>query len=76
MPVVFAPVSPAVATFGNDGATAAFSDCLNKRLGIVSFVGNHIIKGKASNQIVRLPMVAHLAARQDKAQRISQSIAG
>ena len=62
VPVVFAPGLSAIATFGNHGAAAAFSDCLNKGLGIISFVGNQIIKSKASNQIVRLPMVALLAA--------------
>lgn len=63
MPVVFAPIRPAVATFGNDGATAARSDCLNKRLGIVTFVGNQKIKREVGNQIARLPMVALLATR-------------
>lgn len=62
MPVVFASVCPAVATFGNDGGGAALSDCLNKRLGIITLVGNQIIKTEVGNQIARLPMVALLAA--------------
>lgn len=63
MPVVFASICSAVAPLWNDGGGTALSNCLNERLGIITFVGNQIIKTEVGNQIVRLPMVAHLAAR-------------
>ena len=71
MPVVFSARSSVVTTFGNDDLSACPPDFLHKRFGIISFVGNESFKNNAFNQIVRLPMVALFAARQDKADGIS-----
>ena len=74
MPVVFSTRLSAVTTFGNDNFSARSSDSLHKRFGIVTFVGNQAIKNNAFEQIIRLAMVALLAAGQDKPDGIAQSV--
>lgn len=74
MPVVFSTRSPHVATLRNHDIPAAASNSLDKWLGVVTFVGNQIIKYQIFNQIVSLPMVALLTARQNETHGVSKSI--
>ena len=74
MAVIFSARSTAVMSWRNDDFSARSSNTLDKGFGIVSFVGNQVIKNNAVNQIIRLPMVALLAAAQNKTHGISQSI--
>ncbi len=74
MPVVFSPRPPVIATCRNDNLDAARSDSLDKRFGIIAFVGNQTIKAQVFNQIVRLPVVAHLAARQNETHGVSKRV--
>ena len=74
MPVIFSARLSVVTAFRNDDFAARLSDSLDKLFGIVTFVGNQAVKNNAVNEIVRLPVVALLAARQDKTHRVSQSI--
>ncbi len=74
MPVICSARLSAVTTLGNNDFAARMSDLLHKVFGIVTFVGNQVIKNNAVNQIVRLPMVTLLAARQDKTHRVSKRV--
>ncbi len=71
MPVVFSARSPRVATLRNHDLPAAASNSLDKRLRIITFVGNQIIKHQILNQIISLPVVALLAAGQNETNRIA-----
>ncbi len=62
MPVVFSARPPVITTCRNYDFDTALSDSLDKRRGIIAFVGNQTIKAQVFNQIVRLPVVALLAA--------------
>ena len=55
----------------NDDFRTRIVDRFNKRLRIITFISNQIIKLETGNEILGLPMVARFAARQDKPQRIS-----
>ncbi len=74
MAIIFSTGLPVVTAFGNNDFSACSSNALDKRLGVVAFIGNQTIKNNAVNQIARLPMVALLAAAQDKTNGIPQSV--
>lgn len=74
MPVVFSARPPVVATCRNHNLDAALSDALDKRFGIIAFVGNQTIKAQVFNQVVRLPVVALLTARQNETHRVSERV--
>ncbi len=74
MPVVFSSRSPAVTTRWNHNFDAAPSNSLDKWFGVITFVGNQIIKNQVFNQVVGFSAVAHLAAGQNKAHGVSKRI--
>ena len=74
MPVVFSPRPPVIATFRNYDFDAALPNSLDKRLRIIALVGNQTIKAQVFNQIVRLPVVALLAARQNETHGVSKRV--
>ena len=73
MPVVFA-LAFLIRPRRNNCRRAGFSDCLDKLLRIVTFVGNESFKNQTGNQIIGLPMVALLAARQDEPERVAERV--
>ncbi len=74
MPVVFSARSSPITTCRNYDFDTERSDSLDKRLRIITFVGNQTIKAQVFNQVVRLPVVALLAARQNKTNRVSKRV--
>lgn len=73
MAVVFSLIT-IIRTRWNHCFRSGLFSYLDKRLRIVTFVGNQIIEIKVGNQAFSFSMIAHFAARQNESQSIAERV--